>query len=153
MVIVLLYFVILHCIGVIEAQKKRDADKHSLPIGIKQVLFLGTFNKYSLSVIIVQVTLVLMTIVTLVIGFFGNHLVYAFYMIFGSAILLMQGIFSIVRYSIDYSRHKEKYKEHRRLSRAIVRGKKRYSEAELAIMEQRCAQLRDYLYNKKIERV
>ena len=90
----LVAFVMFYGLGLSEALKKRyTVRKHSLPKIIKQILFLGTFNKYTLNAIIYQTTIVLMTILNLTFGLLGYYNALVIYYVFGFILLFIEGVY------------------------------------------------------------
>jgi len=151
-IFILFLFTISYLLGVYEAHTKRDSTKYRLPKIIKYILFLGTYNKYTLDIIVYQIVLVLMTILALVLGSSENYQIYTIFIIFFCFWLFTLLVIVAVLNIVEYIRHKEKYTELRKISLTIRKAFKSGNEEELIALKQRSAQLRDYLYNKKVER-
>jgi len=104
------WFIILYLSGMHKAYREEIIAKHSLPLNIKRILFLGLTNKFTLSTIIAQIVILITTAVTLIICYTNPGLVQYAANIHKSimiATLLIRGFFTIRISIIENKQGKE----------------------------------------------
>lgn len=93
------WFIAFYLFGIDMAYREKVFAKYSLPLIIKCILFLGSFNKFTLNTIIYQIALVITTIIMLSICYFipsiDKQEVYSRYRLFMGCIWLIESIYAI----------------------------------------------------------
>lgn len=98
------WFIAFYLFGIDMAYKEKKFAKYSLPLIIKYILFLGSFNKFTLNIIIYQFLLLASTTIALIACYFVHSIdkqeVYSAYRLFMTCVWIIIEFICVIKVAI-----------------------------------------------------